>query len=469
MTAGTAAVAGRRLLFLNWRDLGHPRAGGAEVYCQEVAERFAAAGAEVTLFASRFPGAPPTEVRRGVRVLRAGGTFGVYASAARYLRAHRDEYDAVVDFQNGIPFFAPLSAGRRTAVVCVIHHVHQQQFALHFPWPVSRVGQLLEGPVSRRVYARRPVVVVSPSTRRDVRRQLRLRGPIHVVPNGLAAPEEAVTRDRSRSPRIAVTSRLVSHKRFDLLLEALPGLRGRWPDLQVDIAGDGPERPALEERARALGLTDVVSFHGFVDGPTKDRLVAAAWLTVSPSQAEGWGLTVIEANAAGVPAVAFDVPGLRDSIVAGETGWLLPPDRALADGLDDALRTLEDGAVAEQYAERCRAWADRFSWDATAERVAAVVMGEVERVRQLPRSRRAPSDLAVRVEARVDADGPVSRGLAGGLRRSDQRVHDGDRLRVLLHGCDETGAETALRRLGIEDVQRIGLASPGDLLLGAAA
>lgn len=469
MTQGLSSIAGRRILFLNWRDMSHPRAGGAEVYAEQVAERFVDAGAAVTLFTSQFPGAPLAELRGGYEIVRGGGTFGVYARAAQHLRQARRSYDAVVDFQNGIPFFAPLFTGRRTAVVCVIHHVHQEQFALHFPWPASRVGQFLEGPVSRRVYRNRPLVTVSPSTRRDVRRQLRLRGPIHVVPNGLVEPTvDEPPVERSRTPRIAVTSRLVSHKRFDLLLEALPALLVHWPDLRVDIAGDGPERSVLERRSTELGLQRTVRFHGFVDTDSRNRLVREAWLTVSPSQAEGWGLTIIEANAAGVPAVAFDVPGLRDSIVDGETGWLIPPDRALSDGLDVALRVLQDEQSSAVWAERCRAWARRFSWDSTADRLAAIVSAEIDRAQRLPRSRRVPSDLAVRVDAQVP-DGLPPERLVGALRRSDQRTQQAGSLRLLLHGCDEAGAETVLLRLGLDDVSRLSLATTSDVLVGAGA
>ncbi|MGY1710114.1 glycosyltransferase family 4 protein [Geodermatophilus sp. SYSU D00758] len=468
MSRGLTSLAGRRILLLNWRDLRHPRAGGAEVYCQEIGERFAAAGAEVTLFTSDFPGAPLAEMRGGVDVLRCGGTFGVYLRAAQHLRRRRRPYDAVVDFQNGIPFFAPLFAGSRTAVVCVIHHVHQEQFALHFPWPVSRVGQLLEGPVSRRVYQRRPLVAVSPSTRRDIRRRLRLRGPIHVVPNGMVAVEEAADRVRSTEPRITVVSRLVSHKRFDLLVDAVPDLIPRWPGLRVDVAGDGPERPALERRAAAAGLRDVVRFHGRVDTCTRDRLLREAWLTVSPSQAEGWGLTMIEANAAGVPGVAFDVAGLRDSVVHGETGWLLPPDRSLASGLAEALEALEDPVVADGFTERCRAWASRFSWDSSAQRLAGIVAGEIDRVRRLPRSRRIPSDLGIRLDARVEEVVDADEVFHGRIRRSDQWVVKGRDLSLLLHGCDEAGAEVVLRRIGVEDVRRLSLATSNDLLIGAA-
>jgi hypothetical protein len=176
---------------------------------------------------------------------------------------------------------------------------------------------------------------------------------------------------------------------------------------------------------------------------------------------------MIEANAAGVPGVAFDVPGLRDSVLPGETGWLLPPDQPLATGLAEALEALEDPATAEAYAGRCREWAQRFSWDSTAERLAAIVAGEIDRSHRLPRSRRAPSDLAVKLEARLRPGRATSEPLSGRIRRSDQWALRGDSLSMLLHGCDEAGAEQVLRRLEVADVGRLSLATTSDLLVGA--
>jgi len=433
--------------------------------------RFAAAGAEVTLFTARPAGASATAQRHGVTIIREGTELGVYARAARFLRRTAGAYDVVVDFQNGIPFFAPLFVGRSTAVVCVIHHVHQEQFALHYPWPASRVGQMLEGPTSRRVYGRRPVVAVSPSTRHDVRRRLGLRGPIHVIPNGMNGPTAQLhPRHRSAVPKIAVVSRLVSHKRFDKLLEAVPQLLQHWPDLTVDIAGDGPERAVLVAQAAHLGLTDHVRLHGFVSSEEKQALLNAAWLTVSPSQAEGWGLTVVEANAAGVPAVAFDVPGLRDSVVDGRTGWLIQNGRTLGDGIVDALRELEDPDVAEAVSRRCRSWAAKFSWDASADRFADVLVAEVDRVRRSGPERRTSSDLSVRVDARTTAAAELPGTAASRpvrLRRSDQWAVQGGELHLLLHGCDESSADSVLQRLGAGEPLLWNLATSTDLLIGA--
>jgi glycosyltransferase involved in cell wall biosynthesis len=207
-------------------------------------------------------------------------------------------------------------------VVCVIHHVHQEQFGVHFGWPLRVLGRELEGRWSRLLYGRRPMAVVSPSTRAAVRATLGLRGPIFIVPNGAPSPARLDRRRRSPSPLIGCVGRLAAHKRMDLLVHAAPELRRRVPGLTIEIAGDGPDRPRLVKLARDLAVDDIVRFLGHVSTEDKERLLGSAWLTVNPSMGEGWGIGVLEANAHGVPAVAFRVPGLRDSVRDGITGWL---------------------------------------------------------------------------------------------------------------------------------------------------
>lgn len=436
--------AGRRILFLNWRDLSNPAAGGAEAYTEQIARRFAAAGCQVTLFTSGYENAPPYDWANGYLVVREGGRFGVYLAAAQHLRRYGDRYDAIVDFQNGIPFFAPFWAPAGTVVACVFHHVHQAQFDMYFPWPVNRVGRLLEGRVSRRVYRHCPLVAVSPSTRAEMRHQLGLRGPICIVPNGIDSLPRG-HEPTSRTPHIAVITRLVPHKQLHLLVEAVPEVLHRWPDLRVEIAGGGPARQSLMAHVRSLGLEQAVRLPGRVPEQAKSDLLGRAWLTVAPSLAEGWGLTVLEANALGTPAVAYDVPGLRDSVRDGVTGWLVPPSQGLAKPLINALDELTDLDRRHVIAEQCRRWAGMFSWDVSAERLARVLLSELARMDLGNPSRRDPVDLTTVAwwpPGHVDED--VERSLRKALRVTDLIASGTDGLTVLLAGCDEVGAARAL-------------------------
>jgi glycosyltransferase involved in cell wall biosynthesis len=445
---GLEQIAGHRILFLNWRDLSNPKAGGAEAYTEEIAKRFAAAGAEVTLFTGQHDDAAPFDWAREYLVVREGGRFGVYVAAARYLRKHGRYYDAVVDFQNGIPFFAPLWAPSGTVVVCVVHHVHQSQFDMYFRWPMNHVGRLLEGRVTKQVYWRTPFVAVSPSTRAEMRHQLGLTAPIHIVPNGVR-PMPPSTVARSDTPEIAVVTRLVPHKRLHLLVEAMPSLLHRWPGLHVYLAGDGPARAGLMALGRRLGLEQHLSLPGRVPEQVKADLLSRAWLTVAPSLAEGWGLTVLEANSLGTPAVAYDVPGLRDSVRDGLTGWLFPADRDLTIPLASALAELADPARRQALEEETKRWASRFSWDATAERMAGVLLSEIGRARLGSGTRRQSSDLStVAWWPPEDAD-TVEEPVRHGLRVTDVLHRDDDGIRVLFTGCDEMTAARALERVPV--------------------
>jgi len=110
--------------------------------------------------------------------------------------------------------------------------------------------------------------------------------------------------------------------------------------------------------------------------------VATARLAVCPSVKEGWGITVTEANALGVPVVATDAPGLRDAVRDGETGVLVPDDapEAFSKQLADAIEALiEDPVRLARLASEARAWARRFDWDASGEQMARAIESDAGR------------------------------------------------------------------------------------------
>ena len=358
-----------RVVVVNWRDLGHRHAGGAETYATRVAHAMAARGHRVTYLTARDAGQSTRDVDGVVAVRRLGGRWTVYPLALLWLLWHRRLVDAVVDCQNGIPFFTPLAVGG-ARVVQVVHHVHTDQFGVHFPAWLATLGRWLEGPAARRVYRKAATIAVSPSTVDAMRNRLRWRGPVYVVPNGnTAAPDDLPP--RAATPTIVCLGRLVPQKRVDRLIETVTELLDRVPDLRIDVIGGGEEETALRALAARAGGAVVV--HGRVSEAEKSRLLGRAWLNVTLSDGEGWGLAVLEAAAHGLPTLCRDVPGLRDSVRHGETGWHVPSDMPVADALHRALKDLTDPVLAARVAADCRAWAACFDWDATGERFAAVL------------------------------------------------------------------------------------------------
>ncbi|QVQ54849.1 glycosyltransferase family 4 protein [Spiractinospora alimapuensis] len=366
---------GVRVAVLNWRCPWQSVAGGAEEYAWRVSDDLARRGAQVTFHTSREPGQPRRESRAGIRIERRGGKFSVYPATLLRLLWRRRRVDAVIDCMNGVPFFAPLVLPRRTPVVCLVHHVHDLQFRAYFPDLLARLGQFVEGPIASRVYRRCRTVTVSESSRQALRTKLAWRSDITVIHNGAPAPHPVPEQRPAEdgTPGVLVLGRLVVQKRVTRIVDAVDALREDWPGLRLHVVGRGPQAAPLVERAERHDLADRVAMHGFLPEGEKRAVIASCRLHVTASEFEGWGLTVMEAAALGIPTVAYDVDGLRDSVRDGVTGWLVRDGETLPDVMGRALKELSDPVRAREIERECRAWAAQFTWERTGREMAGLL------------------------------------------------------------------------------------------------
>jgi glycosyltransferase involved in cell wall biosynthesis len=150
---------------------------------------------------------------------------------------------------------------------------------------------------------------------------------------------------------LVFVGRLVPIKRLDLLLGALARARKSEPRLRLAVVGDGEERPRLERQAAELGIAADVRFLGY--RRELRPVFAAADIAVLSSDNEGTPVSLIEAAAAGLPAVATDVGGVREVVVSEETGILVPRDDAAA--LAEAMLLMAgDAERRESYGRAAR-------------------------------------------------------------------------------------------------------------------
>ena len=357
---------GLRILALNWRCLRHPQTGGAELNLFEQARRWVRDGHEVTVFCGD-PGravAPSDEVVDGIRVHRRGGRLTVYLHAALFLLRRSADFDCVLDVANGIPFFSVLFNFNKRPVTLLVHHVHDRQWFSEFPFPLAVVGRFLERRVVPFLYRDMPVIAVSPTTRDELIGLGFAASHIQVIYNGVTLPiPPSLDRAPWRGRTVAYVGRLKRYKRIGLLVRLVAELREELPDIRLEIAGDGDLRPELEALVDELDARDYVAIHGFVSDDRKVAILEQAAVFATASMKEGWGLSVLEANAYGCPAVAFDVPGLQVAVRSGVTG-LLAADvpsfrRAVA-------LLLQDEPLRQEYAAAARRWAKSFDWDVSA-------------------------------------------------------------------------------------------------------
>ena len=384
--AAPAGVAGGRgapppsldILVVNWLDRENPQAGGAEAHLHEVFGRLVAWGHRVTLLCSGFPGAPERARLDGIEVHRTGGRYSFALAARRYFRRHLAErlFDVIVEDLNKVPLFVPRWTDR--PVVLLVHHLFGTTAFQEASLPLATATWMLERPVPR-AFRNLPVIAVSGSTRDDLVGRGMDPARIAVVPNGIDlntyAPDPMAT--RFDEPTVLYLGRVKRYKRVDLPIRAIALLRDRGVPARLVIAGRGDHVEALQTLTRALGLGgDRVRFEGFVDDPRKIELFRRAWVHVLTSPKEGWGIANLEAAGCGTATVASDSPGLRDSVADGRTGYLVPHGDVprLAARMEEILTrpALRDGMGAE-----ARAFAQGFSWDASARGVLEVLRRHV--------------------------------------------------------------------------------------------
>lgn len=385
--AAARALRGVRVAVLNFREPCQTVAGGAEEYAWQVSCYLVSQGASVHFVTSREPYQARAESRDGIELRRMGNRYLVYLLVPLWLLLRRRRFDVVVDCMNGIPFFSPLVARRRTRVICVVHHVHDRQFYAFFPRWLARIGCFVEGPVARLLYRRCTTVTVSESSRDEMRARLRWLAPIEVIPNGSPTARPVASEPVAGDPAVVYLGRLVGHKRVERVVELAAELAGDRPGLHVHVVGRGPEHERLAERAARPDVAGRVHLHGFLPEAEKNAVLSGARLNVTASEFEGWGLTVIEAAALGVPTVAYDVAGLRDSVRHGVTGWLVRDGERLADVVELALKELADPATRARMSEACRRWAQEFTWGETGATMTGLIADEL---RVSPQRRRVP-------------------------------------------------------------------------------
>ncbi len=388
------------ILILSDRDWTHPQGGGTGTNLFAQVTRWLHWGHRVSVIACSYPGAAACERIGALTLHRVGGRSTVFPQAiARQWRGLVPDADVVLEVVNGITFLTPLWCPLPR--VTLIHHIHRDHYVRELGGKGRLAALALETLPLRLLYRRTQFLTISQASARDIAGHGIDPGQIEIsylgVEQGAYRPDPA---RRAPQPTLLYLGRLKRYKRIEVVLDVL----ARNPGAVLELAGDGDHREALEAEIAARGLGDRVRMHGHVSEEHKLELFQRAWINITTSSAEGWGLSVNEAGACATPSAALRLGGLAEAIDDGRTGILADDPAELAAKVG---RVLAEPALRDALGRAAHARACEFTWDATARRTLQLL--DDQRRRRHPEA--AP---AAGLEPPVsDAEDPAAVPVAG--------------------------------------------------------
>jgi glycosyltransferase involved in cell wall biosynthesis len=361
-----------RVLWYNWRDILNPEAGGAEVFTHEVCRRLVKRDDidSVTIFASSFPEGKNSEYVDNVRIVRKGNKYSVYKAAREFYKENHGAFDIVVDEINTKPFDTP-SFVHGKPIVALIHQLAREFWFYETSFPINILGYLFLERHWLRKYRQVPTITVSKSTQEDLQ-TWGFRN-VSVVPEGIGFRPLEKPVEKEATPTFLFVGRLKSAKKPDDALRAFEVIKKDMKDARLWIVGDGYMMEKLKRMASEMSSKSPgVRLFGKVSNSEKLELMSKAHVLLAPGVREGWGLVVTEANAMGTPAIAYDIPGLRDSVIDGVTGKLVPRGDTVAMAIE-AMELFKNQEILHAYSSKALDISRNFDWDHTASHIADVL------------------------------------------------------------------------------------------------
>lgn len=350
-----------KILILNRRDIKNPLSGGAEIFTHEIFKRLTGEF-EITHFSSDFAGAVRDELIDNIRYIRRGNELTTHIVGLLFAVRQGKHFAMIIDQFNGIGF---LTFFLKNSIL-LIHQLYGEFWEARF----GRAGRLFI-PLEKallKLYRHKKAITVSTSTRRDLEKLGYAANRIHVVLNGL--DYAAYSKKESFKPVVMFLGRLERTKNPVEAIEAFLLARKSIRTLRLFIAGDGLERQYLTDKYKDC---PDIRFFGFVSEANKYELLREASILLIPSLREGWGQAVTQANMTGTPSIGYDVEGIRDSILDGKTGFLVPKGDVSAMA-DKIIYLFNNQQALKEFSGNALEYARTFSWDESAEKMKKVLL-----------------------------------------------------------------------------------------------
>jgi glycosyltransferase involved in cell wall biosynthesis len=277
-------------------------------------------------------------------------------------------------FQSGV-LAARLSRAANKPLVFT-NHTRYDYYARHYlPFMPEPAARAFLGMWMRRFARRCDLIIAVSASARAMLDAYRVSAPIDIIPNGIDLDRFAQAVPASRTDLglpfdafvFAYVGRLGPEKNLIALLDAFSHAVRRAPQAMLALVGSGPLEAALRDHARRLGLADRIRLLGTFPNEQIPSVLGAVDAFVTASTTEGHPMTIVEALAAGRPALGFDLPGIQETIVDGENGLLTPANPAALGG--GMARLASDTRLWARLSEGARHSAQRYNIETTTRRI----------------------------------------------------------------------------------------------------
>ena len=347
----------QRILFLSWRDIKHPKSGGAETYTHEVLKRLVDRGMVIEHFSVLFDDGVRYEEIDGVQYRRSGSNLTVIPKAMAYYYQNQSEIDLVVDQCNTHRFFSSLWIPHHKRVF-FIHQLTREIWHQMYPGKRGYLGNWAETFLLK-LNSRDNTITVSESTKCDLLNVGFKADRVNIAPEGLFfepwTPEQFCEKE---GDTLLYAGRINPYKGVEVCIRSLAAIKKSGKRTRLWVVGkgdstyvDGRLKPLIEE----LGLTHSsgmgdprtkdVHFFGFVSDYDLKNLMSRSKALLFASQREGWGLTVSESAVVGTPSVVWPSQGLIDAVNFGQAGYLCTAKTV--DAMSEQIHRVFDDA--EEY------------------------------------------------------------------------------------------------------------------------
>lgn len=354
-----------KVLVINWRDIKNPEAGGAEIHIDELLKR-KPAGWEVDFVSALYKNSEEQEKINGYNVIRIPNNHLFNYTFRKFWRKEGKykEYNLIIDDISKIPLATPRYI-KDIPIVALHHHVHGVSLFKELPYALALYVYSAEKAYLK-YYKNTPIISVSESSKSELLSLYPFRD-ISVINNGVDIEDFQSFRELPKTayPSLIYLGRLKKYKRVDHIIKAFQNINKKFPESRLLIVGKGDDEPRLKALAEELKLSSSIDFLGFVSEEEKRALLSTSWVSAIASEKEGWGIGVIESNAAGTPVAGYSVPGLVDSICDQYSGFLIPNGNISL--LAEQISLLfENDDLRKQYSQNAIQWGAIFSWDSAA-------------------------------------------------------------------------------------------------------